>query len=171
MKEKKDKEKKNAALALFKAILEQRKTDPQQLYKHFTELILCHWYGRYKAYGNIYQNENFYFAARNAVFQYHALLYILKQLNLLKGMENFISQSNAEEIKKGFPNSAMVIIEGAAHGDRLFVGSPQIRKVMLEFMKGNFSLVPLIVLPPIDLEMPTMAIIATRTKKMNQTGL
>ena len=60
--------------------------------------------------------------------------------------------SNAEEIKKGFPNGEMVIIEGAAHGDRLFVGSPQISAVMLDFMKGNPSSVNQIVLPSIDLE-------------------
>ncbi|WP_143959726.1 TM1802 family CRISPR-associated protein [Litoribacter populi] len=95
----KDKEKKNAALALFKAILEQRKTDPQQLYKHFTELILCHWYGRYKAYGNVYQNDIFDFAARNAVYQYHALFYILNQLNLLKGMENTKTDELTDQLK------------------------------------------------------------------------
>lgn len=96
----KDKEKKNAALAFFKAILEQRKTDPQLLYHFFTELILCHWYGRYKAYGNIYPNEAFDFVARNAVYQYHALFYILRQLNLLKGMENtIVEESKTEELK------------------------------------------------------------------------
>lgn len=96
----KDKEKKNAALAFFKAILEQRKTDPQLLYHFFTELILCHWYGRYKAYGNIYPNEAFDFAARNAVYQYHALFYILRQLNLLKGMEkSIVEESQKEELK------------------------------------------------------------------------
>jgi len=95
----KDKEKKNAALSLFKAILEQRKIDSQQLYKSFTELILCHWYGRYKAYGNIYPNEIFDFAARNAVFQYHALFYILNQLNLLKEMENIKTEELATDIK------------------------------------------------------------------------
>ncbi|TXK33281.1 hypothetical protein FVR03_19125 [Pontibacter qinzhouensis] len=95
----KEKEKKNAALALFKAILEQRIIDPQQLYKHFTELILCHWYGRYKAYGNVYQNDIFDFAARNAVFQYHALFYIFKQFNLLKGMENIKSEELTDGLK------------------------------------------------------------------------
>lgn len=95
----KDKEKKNAALALFKAILEQRKIEPQQLYKHFIELILCHWYGRYKAYGNVYPNDIFDFAARKSVFQYHALFYILKQFNLLKGMENIKTEELADELK------------------------------------------------------------------------
>lgn len=44
--------------------------------------------------------------------------------------------SNAEEIQKGFPNSNLVIVEGAAHSDRLLIASPQISDVMLEFMKG-----------------------------------
>lgn len=60
--------------------------------------------------------------------------------------------SNAEEIRKGFSNSTMTIIEGAAHGDRLFVGSPQITEVMLNFMKGDPRLVTQIVLPPVDFE-------------------
>lgn len=95
----KDKENKNTALALFKAILEQRQIDPLMLYDYFKELILCHWYGRYKAYGNIYPNDIFDFAVRNAVFQYHALFYILKQLNLLKRMENNTNESLIEEQK------------------------------------------------------------------------
>lgn len=60
--------------------------------------------------------------------------------------------SNAEEVRKGFPNSTMVIIEGAAHGDRLFAGSPQIRQVILDFLKGAPSSVTRIVLPPLDFE-------------------
>ena len=44
--------------------------------------------------------------------------------------------ANAEEIRKGFPNSTLVIVEGAAHSDQLFISSPLIGKVMLEFMKG-----------------------------------
>lgn len=60
--------------------------------------------------------------------------------------------SNAEEVRKGFPNSTMVIIEGAAHGDRLFVGSPQITAVMLDFMKGKPISVSQIVLGRIDFE-------------------
>jgi len=42
---------------------------------------------------------------------------------------------NAEEILKGFPNASHVLIEGAGHGDELFVSSPKIKDVMLEFMR------------------------------------
>jgi pimeloyl-ACP methyl ester carboxylesterase len=44
---------------------------------------------------------------------------------------------NAEEVRKGFPNSVHLIIDGAVHSDPLFLSSPQIKDVMLEFMKGQ----------------------------------
>lgn len=44
--------------------------------------------------------------------------------------------SNAEEIRRGFPNSTHLVIEGALHSDPLFVSSPKIKDVMLEFMRG-----------------------------------
>lgn len=44
---------------------------------------------------------------------------------------------NAEEVRKGFPNSSHLIIQGAVHSDPLFLSSPQIKDVMLEFMKGQ----------------------------------
>ena len=43
---------------------------------------------------------------------------------------------NAEEVRKGFPNSFHILIEGAGHGDELFVSSPIIKDVMLEFMRN-----------------------------------
>ncbi len=57
--------------------------------------------------------------------------------------------SNAEEVRKGVPNSIHLIIDGAVHSDPLFLSSPKIRDVMLEFMKGqkisttNITLEPL----------------------------
>jgi pimeloyl-ACP methyl ester carboxylesterase len=45
--------------------------------------------------------------------------------------------SNAEEYRAGFPNSTHLIIEGAVHSDPLFLSSPKIKDVMLEFMKGQ----------------------------------
>jgi pimeloyl-ACP methyl ester carboxylesterase len=44
--------------------------------------------------------------------------------------------SNAEEYRAGFSNSSHLIIEGAVHSDPLFLSSPKIKDVMLEFMKG-----------------------------------
>ncbi len=45
--------------------------------------------------------------------------------------------SNAEEVRKGFKNSVHLIIDGAVHSDPLFLSSPKIKDVMLEFMKGG----------------------------------
>ena len=45
-------------------------------------------------------------------------------------------QSNAEEIRNGYSNSTLVSVKVATHSDQLFIASPQIGKVMLEFMKG-----------------------------------
>ena len=45
--------------------------------------------------------------------------------------------SNAEEYRAGFSNSAHLIIDGAVHSDPLFLSSPQIKDVMLAFMKGQ----------------------------------
>jgi pimeloyl-ACP methyl ester carboxylesterase len=45
--------------------------------------------------------------------------------------------SNADEVQIGFPNGQQFIIDGAAHGDDLFVSSPAIKIAMVEFMKGN----------------------------------
>jgi hypothetical protein len=42
---------------------------------------------------------------------------------------------NAEEVRRGFPHSYRVLIEGAGHGNDLFVSSPDIQKVMVEFME------------------------------------
>ena len=45
--------------------------------------------------------------------------------------------SNAEEYRAGFTNSKHLIIEGAVHSDPLFLSSPKIKDVMLEFMRGT----------------------------------
>jgi pimeloyl-ACP methyl ester carboxylesterase len=44
--------------------------------------------------------------------------------------------SNAEEYRAGFTNSTHLVIEGAVHSDPLFLSSPAIKDVMLEFLKG-----------------------------------
>jgi pimeloyl-ACP methyl ester carboxylesterase len=45
--------------------------------------------------------------------------------------------TNAEEVRQGFSNSIHLIIDGAVHSDPLFLSSPQIKDVMLEFMKAQ----------------------------------
>jgi CRISPR-associated protein Csh1 len=106
-----DKEKRNVALTLFKSILEKRPIERNVIFEHFKELILCHRFGRWEAYKNIYKNEKFDFACRDAVFKYLAFIEFLKKLNILKDMENTqihnedtplvsVSSSNEEGKKK-----------------------------------------------------------------------
>jgi pimeloyl-ACP methyl ester carboxylesterase len=45
--------------------------------------------------------------------------------------------SNAEEYRRGFPNSTHMIIEGAVHSDPLFLSSPKIKQGMMEFLRGQ----------------------------------
>lgn len=45
--------------------------------------------------------------------------------------------SNAEEVRREFQTSEHLIIDGAVHSDPLFLSSPKIKDVMLEFMKGQ----------------------------------
>jgi pimeloyl-ACP methyl ester carboxylesterase len=56
--------------------------------------------------------------------------------------------SNAEEVRKGFATSSHLIIEGAVHSDPLFLSSPKIKDVMLEFMRGDKISTTRITLPP-----------------------
>ena len=56
--------------------------------------------------------------------------------------------SNAEEYRKGFPNSTHMIIENAVHSDPLFLASPKIKEGMLEFLKGQPVSVTKIAGPP-----------------------
>ena len=81
----KDKEKKNIALDLFKTILENRKVNRHHLYKHFCELILCHYYKRYNSYTNIPTSSKDYFgkAIRDSVFKYLAFFQVLSKLQLI----------------------------------------------------------------------------------------
>jgi CRISPR-associated protein Csh1 len=97
----KDKEKKNELLAIFKMIFENRNIDTSKIYRHFCDLILCHYFKRYKAYKNIKETDEKYFdfAIRDSVFKYLALITFLKQLNLLSDMEqNEIILTPSEEI-------------------------------------------------------------------------
>ena len=57
--------------------------------------------------------------------------------------------SNAEEVRRGFPHSYHVLIDGAGHGNDLFVSSPDIQEVMVEFMKTGRVVENRIALPPL----------------------
>lgn len=45
--------------------------------------------------------------------------------------------SNAEAVRRGFSRSTHLVIEGAGHDNDLFLSSPQIKDVMLAFMRGD----------------------------------
>ena len=57
--------------------------------------------------------------------------------------------SNAEEVRSGFRTSTHLIVDGATHSDPLFLSSPEIKKVMMEFMKGEPVSTTRITLPPL----------------------
>lgn len=85
----KDHEQKNDALKLLSQILEQRKVQRVKVFNHFTELILCHYYNRYRSYSNItFKPESFDFAIRDSVIKYLFLITLLKSLNLTDMEEN-----------------------------------------------------------------------------------
>ncbi len=62
--------------------------------------------------------------------------------------------SNAEEVRRGFPNSHHLIIEGGSHDDDLFLSSPLILETMLAFLRGESALPERVVLPPLRFERP-----------------
>ncbi len=83
----------NPALTLFKDILEQRPIQSEVIFKHFIELMLCHWYERYAAFKNIRKIDSIDFAIKDAVYKYSALIYTLKQLKLID-MEKQMTDAN-----------------------------------------------------------------------------
>ena len=94
----KDKEKKNKALDLFKTVLENRKVNKSLLFEYFTDLILCHFYERYDSYTNVkyYSNDYFALAVRDSVFKYHAFIQFLLKLNLIDMEETNVTESQSE---------------------------------------------------------------------------
>jgi len=56
---------------------------------------------------------------------------------------------NAEEVRRGFKHSQHLLIDGAVHSDPLFLSSPKIKEVMLEFMRGQALSTTRIALAPL----------------------
>ncbi len=95
--EREGKTKKNRTLSLLGDILEQRNVYSEVLFDYFTELILCHHYKRYTSYKNIFQNNEFDFAIKDAVFKYLLVFKVLQKLDQLSN-HNFIEANmNSEE--------------------------------------------------------------------------
>ena len=93
------KSKVNPVLNLFKDILEQKSVQQEVLFDHFITLALCHWYSRHRAFPNVRKIDSFDFAIKDAVFKYSALIYALKQLNLID-METEKKQEETNETVK-----------------------------------------------------------------------
>ena len=95
----KDKERKNKALDLFKAILEKRPVEKQMLYGFFKELILCHYYERYNSYTNIPKSKKDYLkrSIKVSVFKYLAIIKVLRNLKLFN-MEEYSETKHQENI-------------------------------------------------------------------------
>lgn len=83
--QRKEKEKTNRALGLFKAILENRKINRSDLFDYFGELTLCHYFERYSSYTNIPKSSKDYLGKtlRNSVFRYIAFIEVLKKLKMI----------------------------------------------------------------------------------------
>lgn len=97
----KDKEKKNKALDLFKSVLENRGIKKSLLFDSFKELMLCHYFERYNSYTNIPKSSKDYFgkSIRNSVFKYLAFIQVLKNLKLI-AMEELKDQLTEESQNK-----------------------------------------------------------------------
>jgi CRISPR-associated protein Csh1 len=95
----KDKEKKNKALLLFKSILENRRIEKSILFSYYCELILCHYYERYRSYTNVHKSSSdyFYFSIRNSTYKYLAFIEVLKKLNIIDMKE----ENNLADVELG----------------------------------------------------------------------
>lgn len=62
--------------------------------------------------------------------------------------------SNMVEVGAGFPNGVQVVVENGGHGDELLLASPEIPRLVLDFLKGEPRPAARIVLPPPRFEPP-----------------
>jgi hypothetical protein len=57
----------------------------------------------------------------------------------------------AEELRRGMPNSTHIVIEGAGHSDPLFLSTPKILEAMKTFLRGEPIRERFFTLPPVKL--------------------
>jgi pimeloyl-ACP methyl ester carboxylesterase len=55
--------------------------------------------------------------------------------------------SSANRVREGLPNARHLLLDGAGHGDDLFIASPRIVDVMLRFLRGEMTVDERIALP------------------------
>lgn len=87
----------NEALLIIKDIIEKREIDFNRLVNSFVDLILIHYFKRFRQYQQFRKlnDSNFDFAVHNAVFNYSILFKTLIELDLLKG-HNFTGDKMSE---------------------------------------------------------------------------
>jgi CRISPR-associated protein Csh1 len=93
----------NGAYNILKSIFEGHKIHKKQIYKYYTELILCYYYNRFAGYSNQKkpQSENhFKNSVRNITFKYHAFIQFLKKLNLIDMEETTINSTEEKSENK-----------------------------------------------------------------------
>jgi len=133
----KDKENVNQALTLFAAVLEQRKIELRKLYTHFTELILCHWYGRHKSFTNVRSMyKEFDYAAKDAVFGYMAFIYSLKKLNLIKNLPP-MDEKPINDIAKELESFFEAMEYNSSQKALFFLGKALTQVGLAQEKKGN----------------------------------
>ncbi len=111
------KSKVNPVLNLFKDILEQKQVKKEILFDHFITLALCHWYGRHRAFPNVRKIDSFDFAIKDAVFKYSALIYALKQLNLINMKTETRQDEATETVKSEFQQRVDDFFEKMGYGE------------------------------------------------------
>ncbi len=137
------KSKVNPVLNLFKEILEQKPIQQEVLFDHFITLALCHWYGRHRAFPNVRKIDSFDFAIKDAVFKYSALIYALKQLNLIDMETENRQEESTETVKSEFQQRVDGFFEKMEYGEEekaiFYLGRVLSSIAYAQYKKGHES--------------------------------
>jgi CRISPR-associated protein Csh1 len=137
------KSKVNPVLNLFKDILEQKPVLQEILFDHFITLALCHWYGRHRAFPNVRKIDSFDFAIKDAVFKYSALIYALKQLNLIDMEKENRQEETTETAKSEFQQRMDDFFEKMDYGEAekamFYLGRVLSSVAYAQYKKGHES--------------------------------
>lgn len=137
------KSKVNPVLNLFKDILEQKPVQQEILFDHFITLALCHWFGRHRAFPNVRKIDSFDFAIKDTVFKYSALIYALKQLNLIDMETENRQDETTETAKSEFQQRVDSFFEKMEYGEAeiaiFYLGRVLSSIAFAQYKKGHES--------------------------------
>jgi len=137
------KSKLNPVLLLFKDILEQKPIRREILFDHFINLALCYWYGRNRAFTNIRESDSFDFAIKDAVFKYSALIYALKQLNLINMNTEKDPKEDSNDPKTDFQKRINQFFKKMDYGEKekamFYLGRVLSSVAYAQYQKGHES--------------------------------